>query len=102
MFAAPILVLRSALTLYARKSEQTIEALRAAKHEVEQAHEEKEGIDIVPQAFHSHPATAKRIRVLEKRWAKLRRQGDFIELLPVPKVTAVPGKAAKEPAEHAE
>jgi Zn-dependent protease with chaperone function len=67
------------------------------------AHEEKEGIDIVPQAFHSHPATAKRIRVLEKRWAKLRRQGDFIELLPVPKVTAVPGKAAKEtPAEHAE
>jgi diguanylate cyclase (GGDEF)-like protein/putative nucleotidyltransferase with HDIG domain len=42
MFAVPLLILRYSLTLYARKSEQTIAALKGAKEEVEQAHEEKE------------------------------------------------------------
>ncbi|MBI3973345.1 MAG: diguanylate cyclase [Chloroflexi bacterium] len=44
IFAVPLVILRYSLVLYARKSEQTIVTLRAAKAEVEQAHEEKEQI----------------------------------------------------------
>jgi predicted Zn-dependent protease len=44
--------------------------------------EAKEGFDPTPQAFRSHPATAKRIRLLEARWSKLRRQSGFLELPP--------------------
>jgi Zn-dependent protease with chaperone function len=50
-----------------------------------QSLEEKAGGDGSPQAFHSHPATAKRIQLLEARWAKQRRQSGFIELPPWPK-----------------
>jgi diguanylate cyclase (GGDEF)-like protein/putative nucleotidyltransferase with HDIG domain len=42
MFAVPLLILRYSLALYAKKSEQTITTLMAAKAEVEEAHTEKE------------------------------------------------------------
>ncbi len=42
--------------------------------------EAKEGFNPTPQAFRSHPATAKRIQMLEARWSRLRRQGGFREL----------------------
>lgn len=42
MFVVPLLVLRYTMTTYARQSEQTIAALRAAKNEAEAAQQEKE------------------------------------------------------------
>lgn len=42
MFAVPVLVMRFTLVYYARNSQRTIESLRAAKAEVEGAHQEKE------------------------------------------------------------
>jgi Zn-dependent protease with chaperone function len=44
-------------------------------------YEEKEkAADVLPQAFQSHPALAKRIARLESKWKKLPRQSDFLEL----------------------
>jgi Zn-dependent protease with chaperone function len=38
---------------------------------------------LMPQAFQSHPATQKRIARLEKKWKKLARKSDFLNLAPV-------------------
>ena len=51
------------------------EMLRRLEEEVERL---KLG-DSVPQAFSSHPATAKRIRRLEEKWQKLRDKSGFIQ-----------------------
>jgi Zn-dependent protease with chaperone function len=34
----------------------------------------------LPQAFSTHPATAKRIRILEKKWSKLKDKSNFVDL----------------------
>jgi predicted Zn-dependent protease len=48
------------------------------------ASEEKSGLHhFPPQALQSHPATAKRIARLEKKWNKLAHKSDFLELPPV-------------------
>jgi predicted Zn-dependent protease len=36
--------------------------------------------DLVPQAFSTHPATAKRIKILEKKWNKLKDKDGFLDL----------------------
>ena len=36
--------------------------------------------DFEPQAFSTHPATAKRIRILEKKWARLKDKSSFLDL----------------------
>jgi Zn-dependent protease with chaperone function len=34
----------------------------------------------LPQAFSTHPATAKRIRILEKKWSNLKDKSNFVDL----------------------
>jgi predicted Zn-dependent protease len=36
--------------------------------------------DDLPQAFSTHPATAKRIKILEKKWSQLKDKGQFVDL----------------------
>jgi len=36
--------------------------------------------DFMPQAFSTHPATAKRVRILEKKWARLKDKTGFLDL----------------------
>ena len=57
-----------------------------------QAYEMKhEGPSILPQAFESHPDTAKRIARLEAKWKRLSQKSDFLDLsdTSVPKPPAV-------------
>jgi Zn-dependent protease with chaperone function len=36
--------------------------------------------DDLPQAFSTHPATGKRIKILEKKWGNLKDKGQFVDL----------------------
>ena len=45
------------------------------KLKIEQDHMRSSGLEI--QAFSSHPATAKRIRILERKWEKLKDKDTF-------------------------
>ncbi len=36
--------------------------------------------EFVPQAFSTHPATAKRVKILEKKWKKLKDKSGFLDL----------------------
>jgi Zn-dependent protease with chaperone function len=36
--------------------------------------------DLMPQAFSTHPATAKRVRILEKKWSRLKDKTGFADL----------------------
>ena len=38
--------------------------------------------DVIPQAFSSHPGTEKRIKILERRWNRLKPKDGFIDLGP--------------------
>jgi len=42
--------------------------------------DKQKDLDILPGAFSSHPATAKRIRKLESKWKKVKDKSQFIEL----------------------
>jgi Zn-dependent protease with chaperone function len=55
---------------------QTFEKLKAEEDSMGFTH-------MMPQAFASHPALAKRIARLESRWKKLDRKSGFLELAPV-------------------
>lgn len=59
-----------------------------------QAHDAKLDLgDDMPQAFSTHPAVGKRIARLEKKWKKLKKQGDFRDLTPFdPALRAAAGK----------
>jgi Zn-dependent protease with chaperone function len=54
----------------------TFEKLKASEDEMGMGH-------IIPQAFASHPALAKRIARLQSKWNKLDRKFGFLELPPV-------------------
>jgi len=47
------------------------------------------GVDLMPDAFSSHPTLAKRIQHLEARWRKLPRKTGFLELPPIAPVAPV-------------
>ena len=36
--------------------------------------------EFVPQAFSTHPATAKRVKILENKWKKLKEKSGFLDL----------------------
>jgi predicted Zn-dependent protease len=42
--------------------------------------DKQKDLDVLPGAFSSHPATAKRIKKLENKWKKVKDKSQFVEL----------------------